>query len=112
MPTVEEIKQIQNDWINNHVPLLYKQMMQRALNDELSPRQTIKAKCLECVGFNDKVNAIGGCTSYRCGLWTKRPFKNQFLARGTAEGSDVEEYNDELDDYSEDSQDASVEALK
>lgn len=40
-----------------------------------TPRQAIKAHCLECMGF--EVLAIRECTSSQCGLWGKRPYQEK-----------------------------------
>lgn len=38
-----------------------------------SPRQAIKAQCLECQGFDRQ--GIAGCTGWACSLWFFRPFQ-------------------------------------
>lgn len=38
-----------------------------------SPRQAIKAHCLECVGFDR--HEITDCTCWACPLWNFRPFQ-------------------------------------
>ena len=40
-----------------------------------SPRQAIKAQCLECQGFDR--SSITGCTSWACPLWAFRPFQGR-----------------------------------
>jgi len=60
------------------VPQRYRQMYERALRGELSPRAAIKAKCLECCAwqrFDGGEDRIGGCTVTRCPLHAHRPFQ-------------------------------------
>jgi hypothetical protein len=38
-----------------------------------SPRQAIKAQCMECVGFDRQ--AIADCNCWACPLWNFRPFQ-------------------------------------
>jgi hypothetical protein len=47
----------------------------RAFAGTASPRQAIKAKCLECVCYELPVENIGGCTITRCPLWLYRPYQ-------------------------------------
>lgn len=35
----------------------------------------MKLKCMECVGFEDVKERVGGCTVSRCPLWSSRPFQ-------------------------------------
>lgn len=39
-----------------------------------SMRAAIKAKCEECVGYEDVVKRVGGCTSHGCPLLAYRPY--------------------------------------
>lgn len=36
----------------------------------------IKAKCQNCVSYEDTVDRIRHCSSYRCPLWRLRPYQN------------------------------------
>lgn len=56
-------------------PPTYQTIYVSSLTGKASPRQAIKAKCLECVGFEDVKNAVGGCTCFRCPLWFYRPYQ-------------------------------------
>lgn len=38
-----------------------------------TPRQRVKAQCLECMGFDRA--AIAGCPCFACSLWEIRPFR-------------------------------------
>src|ERR1051325_6257476 len=52
---------------------MFKPLMKRIYAKTASPRECIKAFCLECVGFDR--NAIAECSSYACPHWNLRPFK-------------------------------------
>lgn len=58
-------------------PSLYRLSYARALAGQLSPRQTIKAKCVECVGFEEIKTRVGECTVSICALWHSRPFQDR-----------------------------------
>lgn len=45
----------------------------RVYADRASPRQAIKAKCLECCWLDEK--AIRECTATDCPLWRFRPYQ-------------------------------------
>lgn len=57
------------------IPESAQSVFQRSWAKKASPRQAIKAQCLECMGFDRK--GIAGCTSYACSLWEYRPFQNK-----------------------------------
>lgn len=48
----------------------------RALLGTLSPRQAIRAKCVECVGYEDVRSRVSGCTTSICPLWAFRPYQS------------------------------------
>ena len=48
-------------------------LFRRVYSLRASPRQAIKAKCLECVGMDSA--AITSCTASSCPLWALRPFQ-------------------------------------
>lgn len=58
---------------------LYRPLMLKAYQGTASPRSAIKARCLDCVGFDR--GSITHCTGYSCPLWDYRPYQN----RGGAE---------------------------
>lgn len=70
----EDMKQAQQDTINQ-APKTKKNAMIKAYNKTASPRAAIKAKCLECVNFENPSETIGGCTAYRCGIYAYRPYQ-------------------------------------
>ena len=64
------------EWIEKSLkdaPVSGKLILQRALEGLASPRQAIKAKCLECTGFERK--SISNCLSLSCPLWLYRPYQ-------------------------------------
>jgi hypothetical protein len=48
-------------------------VLERAYAGSASPREGIKAKCLECLNF-DRLG-IRDCTGYSCPLWAYRPYQ-------------------------------------
>jgi hypothetical protein len=58
------------------VPAQSKPNYIKALQGKASLRNAIKAKCSECVGFQDIRVRVGGCTVYGCPLWSYRPFQD------------------------------------
>lgn len=55
-------------------PIKYRNLVARALNGSASPRQAIKARCYQCVGFIR--SEIVNCSAQACALWKYRPFQN------------------------------------
>ena len=55
-------------------PASVQKLLQRAYSGESSPRQAIKAMCLECTHYDR--SEIANCTVHRCPLWKYRPFKD------------------------------------
>jgi hypothetical protein len=49
-------------------------ILERAYRGTASPRQAIKAKCLECACCDRA--SIGGCAAFRCPLWAYRPYQS------------------------------------
>lgn len=56
------------------IPPLYRQGYLRAVSGQASPRQAIKAFCLECICWQR--NEIELCPSVSCPLYPYRPFQN------------------------------------
>lgn len=48
----------------------------RAALGMATPRNAIRAKCQECVGYVHYKRRIGGCDAYACPLWSYRPYQN------------------------------------
>jgi hypothetical protein len=57
------------------VPLARRPLYLKVSVGEASPRQAIKAKCQECVGYEDVTAAIPACTVFKCPLWAYRPYQ-------------------------------------
>lgn len=56
-------------------PPKYQGMRIKAHLGELSPRLAIKAKCEECVGYEDVREEVGNCKAMSCPIWTYRPYQ-------------------------------------
>ena len=55
------------------VPESRKGIVEKAYRGTASPRQAIKAKCYECVGYEDMSRGVRECSSSACPLWAFRP---------------------------------------
>ena len=55
------------------IPLLYASLMLHAAKGTLSPRQAIKAKCIDCCNF-DRTEATN-CTVKSCPLYAYNPYR-------------------------------------
>jgi hypothetical protein len=51
-------------------------LYRKALLGQVSPRQAIKAKCQECVCWEEMVSRIGQCTVRSCPIWAYRPYQD------------------------------------
>lgn len=59
-----------------NVPAKFATLAARALQGgKLSPREHIKAKCLEC--SNWQVGEVAGCRVWRCPLHSIRPYRDR-----------------------------------
>ena len=58
----------------SQIPISYQNIYLKAVTGKASPRQTIKAFCLECVGWAK--NEITMCTGTDCPLYRYRPYRN------------------------------------
>ncbi|WP_162910905.1 hypothetical protein [Azohydromonas sediminis] len=56
-------------------PTLYRKMLEKSFTGGLSPRQTIKAKCLDCSNFQR--DEVASCRAVACPLWALRPYQAQ-----------------------------------
>jgi hypothetical protein len=59
------------------VPTKFRTGFKEACEGTASPREAIKAKCYECVGYQSVVENVGGCTGYGCPLWAYRPYQDK-----------------------------------
>jgi len=59
------------------IPKLYQGGYERAVSGRASPRQAIKAFCLECVGYENAVEEIRRCTDAGYPLYVYRPYRGR-----------------------------------
>jgi hypothetical protein len=71
-PLPEGLKALQDQWVAE-APVKYQKLYRRVLDGKGSPRECIKLKCLDCVGYCRK--EVEHCTSVYCALYQLRPFK-------------------------------------
>jgi hypothetical protein len=57
------------------IPTAYRKLFERSYTGKASPRASIKAFCLECIGFERA--AITDCTASACPLWRLRPYQKK-----------------------------------
>ncbi len=57
----------------SQTPAMSRGLVDRAFRGVASPRQSIKARCLQCVGFVRK--DVANCTAPTCALWPYRPYQ-------------------------------------
>lgn len=57
------------------IPERYKRISARAIMGECPPSQAIKAKCLDCVGWELPIENIGKCRAKTCPLHSYRPYQ-------------------------------------
>ena len=55
------------------LPPRFKKLIERAMKGSASPRQAIRAKCFDCVGFEDASRRIDACSTSICPLHKYRP---------------------------------------
>ena len=68
------------------VPVKYQGTYRKTQTGKASPRQAIKAMCLECVCWQPK--EVTDCTDTGCALWRLRPFQKTLpMDEGTIETS-------------------------
>lgn len=58
-----------------YVPKRWRGSFESAHAQDLPPRGAIKAKCQSCVGFDDVIDRVRGCTAFKCPLWCYRPYQ-------------------------------------
>jgi len=62
--------------LSKGVPSKFKILYEKALRGLLAPRSAIKAKCQECVNWEDIRLRVGQCQARGCPLWSLRPYQN------------------------------------
>ena len=53
----------------------YSSAFRKAFSGTRSLKTIVKAKCIDCVGFEDCRNAIKNCSVKFCALWGWRPYQ-------------------------------------
>ena len=59
-------------------------LFRRVYNGKASPRQAIKAQCLDCCGLSEET--IRDCPSTQCPLWGFRPFQKSRKTEAASKG--------------------------
>lgn len=57
------------------VPIAIRGIFTRALTGTASPRQAIKAKCIDCMGCEDYRNRVRDCKTTTCPAHPYRPYQ-------------------------------------
>jgi len=57
------------------VPKAYQYAYAKGLQENATPKEIYKAKCLDCVAFENTKEEIGGCTVRTCPIWHNRPYR-------------------------------------
>jgi hypothetical protein len=73
-PQLQQIYERTRDRRAAAVPVKFRKLYLRVLEGQASPRQAIKAMCMECIGWEAREVAL--CTSPACPLYLHRPFKD------------------------------------
>ena len=55
------------------IPERWRARYKKVLSGGGSYRMALHVKCADCVGFEEIVERVGGCTCERCPLWGFRP---------------------------------------
>lgn len=66
--------------LRGHFESLPPRYRRRAIESALgqaTPRQVMRGKCEECVGFEEAESRISSCTAKRCPLWAYRPYQEK-----------------------------------
>lgn len=71
------------------VPIRFRLRVMRSLTGEASHVSAARLKCVECCGFEDTDNRIANCSSWRCPLWTFRPFHKGSEDDSTGMGDEI-----------------------
>lgn len=60
-----------------HVPVRYKKTWLDCFEGRATRNQSIRAKCLECVAYEDVQENVGNCAARTCPLWHYRPMQKK-----------------------------------
>ena len=61
----------------DNTPVRYKKTWLDCYQGLATRNQAIRAKCYECVNYEDVQNNVGGCTSRTCPIWHYRPLQKK-----------------------------------
>lgn len=74
---MENLPESVRDYIEKWVPKRYQNLFSKVLQFNTGGgKAVIKAKCLDCVGFEEAERRIGNCQTRTCPLWSLRPFQD------------------------------------
>jgi len=59
------------------LPLRFQGLFRKVFLSSVAPRQAIKAKCIDCVGFETVSMRIQNCPTWKCPLWQYRPYRSE-----------------------------------
>jgi len=57
------------------VPPKFRPLASRALRGVSGKAAAVKAKCQECVNYEEVRERVGNCTAWTCPLWRFRPYQ-------------------------------------
>ena len=57
------------------VPPKFRPLASRALRGVSGKAAAVKAKCQECVNYEEVKDRVGNCTAWTCPLWRFRPYQ-------------------------------------
>lgn len=57
------------------IPIKYQGPYKSGVVEGKSKASAIKAKCQNCVGYEEVITRVGDCKSYICPLWRFRPYQ-------------------------------------
>lgn len=78
------------EFLSSFVPASARRLITRAFNGCASPRQAIKAKCLDCCCYDR--SEVADCRVVLCPLWRYRPFQeSRRKGSKTARGNEISE---------------------
>lgn len=73
---VSELRENKRQSYAKHVPESARRLYSQAIRGKASPRQAIKAKCQNCMGYEEFRVRIAECTAEAtCPLWPYRPYQ-------------------------------------
>ncbi|MDC1174208.1 hypothetical protein OAT67_02360 [Bacteriovoracaceae bacterium] len=58
------------------IPSKFQNLLKKTFSGDVSPRKAIKAKCYDCVCFENVKEQISNCSITACPLYQYRPYKD------------------------------------